>query len=220
MGLQRNFLQTTNLVFVNQCLSRSAPSVIVWQDLRASEDTFFNFSWKLITGCGYGRRHPFPFPDLEVSFEDVFGNHTPRQSACSGDSFSFSQRQVQKLSVSELIAAGRIDFRNGSDSRCRATLWRGQSRIGYTRFLDPGEVSSCFAHARIRIGAIPEAQENTCLSKGVMERCATELSLQGIRSASLVMMGGGWGAKATAFSFHLLDIDKAGYSTGARRQSR
>jgi hypothetical protein len=223
MGREELPAYPVNLVFTNQSLSFPAPRVVIWQDLRRFKPTFFNVAWKVISCCGYGWRRPLDFAGLEVSFEDSLGNHTIRQAASSGDGLVLLRQGPRKVCGRIQLAQNSdwIEFRNGSDSDvCRAVLWRGSNRIGCTSFLRPGDSSSCLSHSRIRLGVVPEAQEDAVLSEDIMDRCRSELALKSITSASLVMMGGGWGAKATAFSFHLLDLNKAGFHARPTRWGR
>ena len=198
------------LNFINQSNDRNNSKVVIFQKNEATDYEEIAVAWRVIENCGQNWNHPFTYPmQMFVSASDSWGNFSPKKGASNGEQYKVvedpsgdilkfagpasSQNEVEVLNALEL---GAIDANIYKDGRLLATKTS----------IAPGQKAVFEFKPTIWIGVVSQIEEGAVMNSAILSQINTEISLFGIKSADIVMTGGGPGPKSTAFIFTLQNV--------------
>lgn len=198
------------LNFINDSNDKNNSEIVIFQKNEATSYEEIAVAWRVIENCGQGWNHPFTYPmDMFVSASDSWGNYSPQKGASNGQQFSVvvdpsgdilkytgqstNQNEVEVLNALEI---GAIDANVYKDGRLLATKTS----------VAPGQKAVFQFKPTIWIGVVSQIEEGEVMNSAILSQINTELSLFGIKSADIVMTGGGPGPNSTPFTFTLQNI--------------
>lgn len=199
------------LRFVNKSLDGHQSEVLIFQKNLFPEMATLAMAWKVIRFCGYECYHPFSYPmDLEISVTDEHGNFTPRMAAKSGESLRLEslvqggrwlRRAGKSATTTDLSVINAMG--QGSVNVC---AYRGGRLVGMHTAVAPGQHVVFRYQPVLWIGVASQVVQGSALDSAVVNSVNTELSLQGLVRADVVMSGGGSGEGAIPYEFSLENI--------------
>ena len=200
-----------NLNFINQSNDANNSQVIIFQKNASGPPVNDSVvAWKVITNCNPGWNHPFKFTaQIYVAAGDDWGNFSPQLPANNGDTFSV----VNQTSGGALTYSGQgadtqgIEVLNGvSSGTINANIFRDGRLLATKTNLVPGEKALFRFTPTIWISAVSQIEEGRVINPAILPQLITEISLIGIKSADIVMTGGGPGIESTPFVFLLENV--------------
>jgi hypothetical protein len=205
--------QDIKLNFINQSNDRNNSEVVIFQKNVATSYEEIAVAWLVIQNCGQGFNHPFTYPmQMTISAADSYGNFSPQLSAYNGQQFSM----VRSLSGDSLQYSGasadsnEIEILNALETgSIDGGIYRNGKLLAIKTGISPSQKAVFRFNPTIFIGVVSQVQEGQVMDSAIISNINTELSLQGIASADIVMTGGGTGAGATPFKFSLQNITYA-----------
>lgn len=202
-------MSSIKLTFRNKSQDTKNSSIVMFQQDTGATVDDTAIAWKVIQNCGIGDFNPFDYPmTQQVSVIDAWGNYSPLQDANNGDVFSVTDAggktgtiltktretgDPNMITVRNDLSVGSIDIAVYKDDRALA-LKTGVS---------PGEESVFELLPYLYIGTCSDVEEGDVMDSDTVPSVLTKLSLLGLKSADIVMTGGGVGPKATPFVFQL-----------------
>jgi len=199
------------LNFVNKSSDTSNNSVVIFQKNVAEGAAENAIAWKVIENCGPMENHPFQYsPDLMVAAGDAYGNYTPQLTGSGGLAFDMvrsTSGELLEISATAAASSTGIEVRNNLDlGAINANCYRDGRLLAREASLAPGEKAVFEFHPAIYIGVVSQVEEGDVISADVISQINFKISLLGIKSADIVMTGGGYGTDATAFKFTLENV--------------
>ncbi|WP_175724092.1 hypothetical protein [Burkholderia ambifaria] len=199
-----------NLNFVNLSNDVNNSQIVIFQKNVSTDFDELAIAWKVITNCGRGDNHPFVFPLLTtVSASDADGNYMPQKRADNGQLFNVSR----STSGNVLALAGpaptsrEIQLRNDlSKGAITASVFKDNRLLAHKTGIVPGQKAVFEFKPTLWIGTASQIEQGAVMNSAVLSDINTELSLLGIKSADIVMTGGGGGTTATAYQFRLANV--------------
>ncbi|QQK00018.1 hypothetical protein JG536_17060 [Burkholderia ambifaria] len=199
-----------NLNFVNLSNDVNNSQIVIFQKNVSTDFDELAIAWKVITNCGRGDNHPFVFPMLTtVSASDADGNYMPQKRADNGQLFNVSR----STSGHVLALAGpaptsrEIQLRNDlSQGAITASVFKDNRLLAHKTGIVPGQKAVFEFKPTLWIGTASQIEQGAVMNSAVLSDINTELSLLGIKSADIVMTGGGGGTTATAYQFRLANV--------------
>ncbi|EDT04283.1 conserved hypothetical protein [Burkholderia ambifaria IOP40-10] len=199
-----------NLNFVNLSNDVNNSQIVIFQKNVSTDFDELAIAWKVITNCGRGDNHPFVFPMLTtVSASDADGNYMPQKRADNGQLFNVSR----STSGNVLALAGpaptsrEIQLRNDlSQGAITASVFKDNRLLAHKTGIVPGQKAVFEFKPTLWIGTASQIEQGAVMNSAVLSDINTELSLLGIKSADIVMTGGGGGTTATAYQFRLANV--------------
>ena len=199
-----------NLNFVNLSNDVNNSQIVIFQKNVSTDFDELAIAWKVITNCGRGDNHPFVFPMLTtVSASDADGNYMPQKRADNGQVFNVSR----STSGNVLALAGpaptsrEIQLRNDlSQGAITASVFKDNRLLAHKTGIVPGQKAVFEFKPTLWIGTASQIEQGAVMNSAVLSDINTELSLLGIKSADIVMTGGGGGTTATAYQFQLANV--------------
>lgn len=199
-----------NLNFVNLSNDVNNSQIVIFQKNVSTDFDELAIAWKVITNCGRGDNHPFVFPMLTtVSASDADGNYMPQKRADNGQVFNVSR----STSGNVLALAGpaptsrEIQLRNDlSQGAITASVFKDNRLLAHKTGIVPGQKAVFEFKPTLWIGTASQIEQSAVMNSAVLSDINTELSLLGIKSADIVMTGGGGGTTATAYQFRLANV--------------
>ncbi len=200
-----------SLNFINRSEDESNVKILIFQKntLPGYED--LTIAWRVIQNCGRGDNHPFIYStDFALSASDEWGNYTPRVVAGYGDTWYavyenygnvLKQKSGASLDPDRLVMINKL-----GKGTLAANVYCAGNLLALKTNMAPGDKAMFNFDPTIWIGAVTEAEEGQKVKKEIVDGISTELTLTGIKSADIVMTGGGKGAKATPFDFQLENV--------------
>lgn len=198
------------LNLVNQSNDTNNSQIVIFQKNVATDFDEIAIAWKVIQNLGQGDSHPFVFPmQMTVGASDSYGNATPQQPAEHGQLFSMgltpSGHQLQlsgsgtsakEVQVLNALPQGAID----------ASIYRGGSLLATKTAPAPQQKAVFQFKPTIWIGVVSQIVQGQVLNSTTISQINTELSLLGVRSADIIMTGGGPGQGSTPYQFSLENV--------------
>ena len=181
-------------------------------DIPAGRDTVL--AWKVIENCGYGSCHPFEYSEsIEIAAGDGYGNYSRKLPAAEGRHFAampapvgrtFTARgrgpRADSISVENGLPRGAVSFNAIRSSRL---LWK-------TPPMAPRQTALFRFEPALWVTLAAEAREGESLSASAVASASAVLGLGGVRSADIMMTGGGQGPNSAPIDFTLENVTKAG----------
>lgn len=198
------------LNFINLSNDASNHDIVFFQNNVATDFESLATAWKVIRNCGYGNYHPFVFPtESFISASDSYGNFTPHLPVCPGQAFH----------VHQCTSGNQLGYKGPSSSVCEIELVNDLVRgaVGANIFkagrlfarktgIAPAQKAVFQFRPSLLAAVSHDVTEGLSIESVTISAYTTELSLLGIASADIIMMGGGAGCDARAFSFHLDNV--------------
>jgi len=197
------------LNFINNSNDANNSEIIIFQKNEAIADSPA-VAWKVIKNCGQGCNHPFAFSlGVTVSASDSYGNYSPQLPATGGQVFQViltpSGDRLEMTSIT--TQPGEIDIVNASASDAvNANIYRNGRLLAIKTGVLPGQKAAFAFQPTLWIGAVSKMQQGEIIDSAIVSQLNTKISLTGIKSADIVMTGGGPGPSSTAFNFSLQNV--------------
>jgi len=199
------------LNFINQSADASDVQIVIFQKNVATGYEGSAVAWRVIQYCGPGDNHPFVYPTtMRVSTSDSYGNYEPQLDARPGDLF-----QVTLTGSGETLAKAatpasyptEVQVQNNlPQGAINAHIYRDGLLLASRTSVAPGQTAAFEFKPTIWIGAVSQVVQGQIMNSAILDQVNTELSLLGIRSADIVMTGGGPGESAMPLAFSLQNI--------------
>lgn len=167
-------------------------------------------AWTVIRNCGRGSHHPFLYPmDQQVAASDAWGNFTPQLNAEPGQCFhmilteSGDMLQLKGPASNPRSIEVANDLMQGS---INALIFKADRLFAIAQNIVPGQRAAFQFKPTLWIGVASQIEEGDVINSAILSSVNTEISLLGLRSADIVMTGGGSGPNATPFTFALENL--------------
>lgn len=197
------------LRFINQSNDQNNSDVAIFQ--RNVEGAWENpVAWTVIRNCGRGDSHPFTYPfAMTVGAGDSWGNFTPQLPASPGQMF----KMVFTPSGDQLVADGaatlpeEVQVLNALErGAISASVYRAGRLLATKPSIAPMQKAVFQFKPTLWIGVVSQIEEGQVMNAAITSTIETEISLEGLASADIVMTGGGPGRDAQPFAFTLQNI--------------
>lgn len=203
----------TNVIklnFIDRSNDCNNSDIVFYQKNVATEYDSLAVAWKVIRNCGVGCNHPFTYPmTMEVSTSDSWGNYTPRLTATNGNLYHVTQAP----SGSELSYKGpgtstkevqvQNDLIRGAINAC---IYKAGRLLALKTAIAPAQKAVFQFKPTLFAGVASQIEQGEVMDSAIMTSVNTELSLQGVASAEIVLTGGGPGSRSTCFQFRLENV--------------
>jgi len=201
------------LNFINQSNDRNNSRVVVFQKNEATRYEELAVAWLVIENCGQNWNHPFTYPmQMFVSATDSWGNYSPTKEAWNGQQFEVVEDQsgdILKM-AGPASSQNEVEVLNALElGAVNANIYKAGRLLATKTSVAPGQKAVFEFKPTIWIGVASQVEEGEVINSAILSNINTELSLFGIRSADIVMTGGGPGPRSTAFTFTLQNIQYA-----------
>ena len=205
--------ENIKLNFINRSNDINNSEVVIFQKNVAETFDELAVAWRVIQNCGRNDNHPFNYPlQFQVCASDSYGNYSPELTAYEGQSFEMvkdTSGDVLQLSSTPAVSPQEVEIKNNlSTGAMNGNIYRDGKLLAAKTNIAPGQKGVFQFQPRIFIGTASQIVEGDVMNSAIIQQINTELNLFGIQSADIVMTGGGSGPSATAFSFHLENINK------------
>lgn len=205
--------ENIKLNFINRSNDINNSEVVIFQKNVAETFDELAVAWRVIQNCGRNDNHPFNYPlQFQVCASDSYGNYSPELTAYEGQSFETvkdTSGDVLKVSSTPAVSAQEVEIKNNlSTGAISGNIYRDGKLLAVKTNVAPGQKGVFQFKPSIFIGTASQIVEGDVMNSAIIQQINTEINLFGIQSADIVMTGGGSGPGATAFSFHLENINK------------
>jgi hypothetical protein len=200
-----------HLNFINQSNDRNNSDIVIFQKNVAVSFEEIAVAWTVIQNCGQGWNHPFVYPStMTVAASDSYGNFSPQLTASFGQQFSVvEQTSGDTLILNDQSSASvnEIELLNGLHmGAINANIYKDGRLLATKTSIAPGQKAVFEFKPTIWIGVVSQIGEGDVMNSAILSNVNTEISLLGIKSADIVMTGGGPGAESTPFMFSLQNV--------------
>ncbi|MES2938240.1 MAG: hypothetical protein V4864_11195 [Pseudomonadota bacterium] len=199
------------LRFVNESNDRNNSEILIFSKNVATSAEEVAVAWTVIKNCGRGAWHPFTYPlTSQVGAADADGNHMPLLDAQAGQLFDV------KMDLSgHVLAPAKEGASNGQEIQITNSLTEGS--ISACIYKDgrlfamktgvaPQQKAGFGFKPTIWVGVASQVDEGALLNEAIVSSIDTEITLDGIAKADIVMTGGGSGPDAQPFMFTLQNV--------------
>ncbi len=184
--------------------------ILIFQKNVATNFEETTVAWKVIQNLGQGDYHPFEMPvNFQVSSGDSYGNFTPRKDAENGQRWAMkhtssgdqlvldgTSSSPTEVEVVNNLGLGAID----------ANIFKSGNLLAKKTSIAPQEKAVFEFKPSIFIGVASQVEEGQLINSAVLAANNTELSLLGVKSADIVMTGGGPGRTSTPYTFTMQNV--------------
>lgn len=197
------------LTFRNASQDVKNTDIVLFQKSIGASVNEDSIAWKVIQNCSIGDFNPFDFPmTQQVSIIDAWGNYSPLQEANNGDVFAVTDTNgltgtvlsktrdkgdPNMITVRNDLAKGSIDI----------VIYKDDRQLALKNGVSPGGESVFELLPHLYVGTCSDIEEGDVMDSDTVQSTLTKISLLGLKSADIVMSGGGTGRNATAFNFEL-----------------
>ncbi|NHZ89909.1 hypothetical protein F2P45_12925 [Massilia sp. CCM 8733] len=201
------------LNFINLSNEQDDAQIVIFQKNVATGFDEIAVAWQVIKNCGIGENHPFTFPmEMSVKASDSDGNYSPELLAENGQIYDYARGG----SGNGLTSAGagpsmnEVHVRNAlGQGAINANIMKAGKVLAMKTSVAPGQKAVFQFKPTIWIGAVSQIVQGAVMNSAVISDVNTELSLLGVKSADIVMRGGGPGASSTPLTFTLTNVQMA-----------
>ena len=166
--------------------------VVIFQKNIASDQSVF--AWKIINNLVVDNNYPFDFPtDIHALVSDDEGNSAPQTLVTPGQMF----QMANTTSGDQLVYKGpatnpkQVQIANDLKMGMSVLIFKGGKVLNVEPGIPRGQSAVFEFNPTIWIGVASEMEEGQLINPVVLENINTELSLQGVSSADILMLGGG-----------------------------
>jgi hypothetical protein len=184
---------------------------VIFQNNVSLDAKVQSVAWKVIHDLGNGCRHPFVYPtEYYVGATDANGNHMPAIPAETGATYEvFMTNSGHELRCFNKPAANPIEveiWNNLKKGSINAQIYRGGSLIATKQNVTPGSKANFQFQPKLYIGAVSHITEGAILNSNITVQYLTELNLQSVSAANIIITGGGVGTDSTPIKFTLIPL--------------
>jgi hypothetical protein len=198
-----------HLKFINNSNDTNNSDVVVFQK-NTGPGGQTAVAWTVIRNCGKGQNHPFVYPiETTIAASDSWGNFTPQLQAENGQVF----HMIHDASGDRLELASQpgspndIQLRNDlQKGAINAHVFKANRLLALKTGIAPAQKASFSFKPVLWIGVASQVEQGEVMDSAIAAAIETEISLLGIRSADIVMTGGGSGVNARPFQFELENV--------------
>ncbi|OCX52141.1 hypothetical protein BEL04_11655 [Mucilaginibacter sp. PPCGB 2223] len=198
------------LNFINNSIDNGAPSIVIFQKNMAAGFDELAVAWKVLEYVGQGDNHPFTFPmDMQIGASDSWGNYMPQLNASNGQLFQVTlTASGDRLSYAgPATSAKEVQFRNGlAQGAINACIYKSGRLLAVKNGIAPNQQAAFEFKPTIWIGVASQVVQGEVMNSAIISNINTELSLLGVKSADIVMTGGGPGPSSTPYKFSLNNV--------------
>jgi hypothetical protein len=201
------------LNFINMSNDQIGSEIVIFQKNVATGYKELPVAWHVIRNCGFGNNHPFSYPEtMQVTVNDSYGNYTPKLDAEPGQQFAVALTGSGQSLVLDGAAGSHSEVQvvnRLAQGAINASIFKKGALLATTRSLAPKQMAGFAFAPTLWIGAVSWVDQGEVMSAAMVDEIDTELSLLGVRSADIVMTGGGPGPQSTALTFTLQNVVRA-----------
>lgn len=203
------------LNFINRSNDASDLRIVIIQKNVATGFDTLTVAWEVIRHCGQGDNYPFTFPmEMYVGVSSTYGHYTPLLPAEHGQLFAcvFGPRgdEVELSCVGPATSPREVQVQNRrSKGAINASIYRSGRLLATKTSIAPQQTVRFEFNPTIWIGVVSQVELGEVLNSARLSEINTELSLEGITSADIVLTGGGPGSASTPFRFSLENVVSA-----------
>ncbi|MCP8688100.1 hypothetical protein [Marinobacterium sedimentorum] len=201
------------LNFINKSNDQNNSEFVIFSKNTFGGSDNSSVAWKVIRNLGRDDSHPFVYSsDFFVSVEDNYGNYTPQLKANPGDLFAMVKDQtgdvIKHAGTGHYGNAFKVEnhLEHGS---IKAKIYKDGKLFNSSPSLAPDQKVTFELNPVICISAVSHIQEGDAIESAAVSSKPSEISLLGIKSADIVVTGGGPGSAAEPFKFELENVVKA-----------
>ncbi|MEW7277901.1 hypothetical protein ABW636_04845 [Aquimarina sp. 2201CG1-2-11] len=204
-------MSSIKLNFINESNDLNNSEVVFFQKNVGTNFDELSVAWKVIKNCATGWHHPFEYPmEMKVSASDSWGNEISKPIvANNGQLFhvyedqSGNQLSYDSPGTSRKEVQLRNDLIKGSID---AKIYKSGKLLAVKTGVSPSQKAVFQFKPTLWVGVVSQIEEGEIMNSAVMSDINTELGLLGLKSADIVMTGGGTGVNATKFQFSLENV--------------
>jgi len=204
-------MNSIKLNFINHSNESSNANIVLFQKNIANNVEELAIAWKVIKNCNPGWHHPFEFPlDIYINLCDAWGNelNTPCKAE-HGQLFhainDVSGTQIKYIGTAS--SANEVHLVNNLESgSIDANIYKDGKLLASNRNVNPGQKAVFQFKPTLWLGVAPQVEEGQVMNSAILSNINTEISLQGIQSADIIMTGGGPGRRSSPFTFDLENV--------------
>jgi len=201
----------TKLNFINESNDQNNSEIVIFQKTQNQDFGMEPIAWQVIKNCGSGSNHPFEYErHLQISAQDSYGNFTAKIDAKPGDLLKMikdGSGDVLQLEEGQSTSPNEIRVVNSLNAgSINAWCYRSGKAFYKSRSILPASVAMFEFEPKIYFGVVSDIDEGDVITSDILSSVNFECSLMGIRSADIVMRGGGSGQSATDFTFSLENV--------------
>ena len=198
------------LVFINKTMSVTPQTVLIFQKNISPDLSTMIMAWKIIKDCPVDWSHSFIYPtQLYVSCGDLHGNRMPRFAVQTGQALAVCKIGLTQKIIPSGQAQSPYEFEVRNELPQGAIdifIFRGPEMLCRKTSVSPGQKGVFAFEPTLWIGAVSQVEEGAPLSSAIISQTTTIIPLVGIKSADIVMTGGGAGEATTPYRFSLENI--------------
>ena len=196
------------ITFINKSSDKNNSEVVIFQKNVATSFEETAVAWKVIKNSGLNDTHKFLYSNhFDVSIVDSSGNHSNLQPAETGqkwDVVGASSGYALQLDSENTTNDDEVEVNNSLPTgSIDAEIYKNGDLLATKTSVSPGQKAVFEFKPTIYVGVASDVEEGKVMPSAVLAKANQELSLYGIKTANLVMTGGGTGPNATPFQFEL-----------------
>ena len=204
-------MSNIKLNLINHSNTSGKNDIVIFNKNEANDIESFQTAWRVIKNLQQGWNHPFVYPmTYQVNSSDSWGNHTNKNSAENGQSFKVVKvPSGDNLELDSAAASNpnQLEIRNSLPAgSINANVYKDGKLLAIKTGVAPGDKAKFEFKPTIYVGVTSQVEEGNAIDSGVMSAINTEIDLLGIKSADIVMTGGGSGKDAVAVAFSLENV--------------
>jgi len=201
-------VNSIKLQLINQSDDANDSEVLVFQKNVATGFSELAVAWQVIQNLGQGDRHPFQYSTtLQVDASDSWGNYTPQFTVAPGQAYQMSYTKSGDQLGPYPSGAGLptdIDVLNNlPQGAISCNIYRSGTLVATRTAVAPGQKATFEFKPTIFIGVASQITQGQVLDSAILSQINTEISLLGLKSADIIMTGGGPGPDSRPFQFTL-----------------
>jgi hypothetical protein len=198
------------LNLINHSNDKNNSEVVVFQKNEVPNYEEIAVAWTVIKDCGPGWNHPFTYPmNMFVGASDSWGNHSPQMDVAYGQQFSVVEDASGDIlkHTGQASSPEEVDVLNALEQgSINANIYKDGRLLATKTGISPSQKAVFQFKPVIWVGVASQIEEGSVMNSAIVSQINTEISLFGIKSADIVMTGGGSGPEATPFIFELQNI--------------
>jgi len=196
------------LNFINESNDMNNSNVVIYQKNVASDFDDIAVAWKVIKNCGRGWQHPFSYPlAVDITASDAYGNLSFKSRADEGQKWQMTDSAsgiVLEL-IGTAVSTDQIELQNSlAQGSVNANVYRDGKLVATKTDLVPMQKAIFQFRPTLYIGVVSQVMEGQIMNSAIVSDIDTEISLEGITEADIIMTGGGIGQAEKPFQFHLV----------------
>ncbi|BAV06151.1 hypothetical protein SAMN05421788_106213 [Filimonas lacunae] len=205
------------LNLINRSEHTGKVQVVIGQFNKTLPERQAVIAWRVFNTQLPGENFAFSYPmEKFISVSDSWGNYSPQKNAYPGQLFSVEndidgdilKYSAQAASPYAIEVVNRLEF-----GAIDANIYTDGRLLFVQKGVSPGKKVVFQFEPSIWIGVLSEVEEGRVIDAAMLAGNYTDLSLLDIeitettiRSADIIMTGGGSSTTATSFQFHLENV--------------